>query len=128
MPARERIAADPEEQVWALTEVVARLRRALRAGVRSEFTWERLPMAQVELMQRLAEEPELRVQDLAARHRLAKNAVSRLVQQLVVAGLVDRRADEQDRRAVVLSLTERGSDVLSRWMTANERRLQAALD
>src|SRR5689334_4324217 len=72
-----------EDQVWPLAEVVTRLRRALRASVRSEFAWERLPMAQIELMQRLADEPQLRVKDLAERHRLATNTVSQLVQQLV---------------------------------------------
>jgi DNA-binding MarR family transcriptional regulator len=85
-------------------------------------------MAQIELMQRLADEPKLRVKDLATRHRLATNTVSHLIQQLVTAGLVDRQTDPQDRRAVVLALTAKGAEVLRLWLTANERRLQAALD
>jgi DNA-binding MarR family transcriptional regulator len=115
------------DQVWPLAEVVTRLRRALRSSVRSEFAWERLPMAQIELMQRLADEPQLRVKDLAVRHRLATNTVSQLVQSLVTAELVDRQADPQDRRAVVLTLTEKGAEVLRLWLAANEDRLQAAL-
>jgi len=116
-----------EEASWPLAEVVTRLRRALRTGVRAEFAWERLPMAQIELMQRLAEQPGLRVKDLAERHRLATNTVSQLVQQLVVAGLVDRQPDARDRRAVVLALTEDGRQLLQLWLTANQRRLQSAL-
>ncbi|HEU5268549.1 MAG TPA: MarR family transcriptional regulator [Jatrophihabitans sp.] len=112
---------------WPLAEVVTRLRRALRTGVRAEFAWERLPMAQIELMQRLAEQPGLRVKDLADRHRLATNTVSQLVQQLVVAGLVDRQPDARDRRAVVLALTADGRQLLQLWLTANQRRLQSAL-
>ena len=118
----------PTDAVWPLAEVVARLRRALRASVRAEVAWERLPMAQIELMQRLADEPRLRVKDLAERHRLATNTVSHLVQQLVMAGLVDRVADERDRRAVVLTITGRGRETLALWLAANERRLHAALD
>lgn len=114
-------------QAWALAEVVTRLRRVLRASVRSEFPWERLPMAQVEILQRLAEEPGLRVTDLAARHRLATNTVSNLIQQMVLAGLVERREDPRDRRAVILDLTPAGADLLGRWTGANNRRLEEAL-
>lgn len=85
-------------------------------------------MAQVELLQRLAEEPGLRVKDLADRHRLATNTVSNLVQHMVEDGLVERRPDPADRRAVTLVLTERGQDNLRGWLAANSRRLQTALD
>jgi DNA-binding MarR family transcriptional regulator len=112
---------------WSLAEVITRLRRALRSSVRSEFAWERLPMAQVELLQRLSDEPGLRVKDLADRHRLATNTVSNLVQQLVQAELVERRPDPRDRRAVVLLLTQRGEQLLRDWLDANSRRLHAAL-
>ena len=46
----------PAEDGWALAAIVTRLRRVLRASVRSDYPWERLPMAQVEIMQRLADE------------------------------------------------------------------------
>ncbi|TAM89350.1 MAG: MarR family transcriptional regulator [Jatrophihabitans sp.] len=123
--------ADPSHGTapgWPLAEVVTRLRRALRAGVRADYPWERLPMAQVELLQRLADEPGLRVSDLAARHRLAPNTVSNLVQQLVQSGLVVRTADPGDRRAVVITLTRAGEAQLQGWLDANSRRLAAALE
>jgi DNA-binding MarR family transcriptional regulator len=113
---------------WEFTDVVTRLRRVLRTGVRGEFPWESLPMAQVEILQRLAEEPALRVSDLATRHRLATNTVSNLVQQLVTAGLVERTPDPDDRRAVTVSLTEQGEERLQQWLQAHERRLSQALD
>ena len=87
---------------WLLTDIVTRLRRVLRASIRSEYPWEALPMAQVEILQRLRDEPGLRVNDLAARHRLANNTVSVLVQQLVAADLITRTPDPVDRRAVRL--------------------------
>jgi len=112
---------------WQLTELVTRLRRVLRASIRSEYPWEALPMAQVELLQRLREEPGLRLNDLAARHRLANNTVSVLVQQLVTAGLVARGPHPDDRRAVQLTLTDDGARMLADWQAAHERRLAAAL-
>lgn len=113
---------------WAFTAMITRLRRVLRAAIRSEFPWETLPMAQVELLQRLADEPGMRVRDLAERHRLAPNTISNLIQQMVVAGLVTRRTDEADRRAVTVALTPAGRQSLDAWLAAHERRLQAALD
>ena len=116
-----------EVDAWEFTDVITRLRRVLRASVRGEFPWESLPMAQVELLQRLAEEPDLRVSDLATRHRLAVNTVSNLVQQLVTAGLVERSPDPEDRRAVTVRLTERGHELLAGWLAAHEQRLGRAI-
>lgn len=84
-------------------------------------------MAQVEVLQRLAEEPGLRVSELANRHRLATNTVSNLIQQMVLAGLVERREDLRDRRAVTVDLTPEGVEQLRGWLAANDRRLDAAL-
>lgn len=110
-----------------LTDVVTRLRRALRASIRTDYPWESLPMAQVELLQRLSESPGLRINDLAARHRLASNTVSTLIQQMVVSGLVLREPDPSDRRAVLLRLSEDGAAMLAGWSTAHEERIGAAL-
>jgi DNA-binding MarR family transcriptional regulator len=112
---------------WVLTDVITRLRRVLRASIRRDYPWEKLPMAQVEILQRLHAEPGLRVNDLAERHRLANNTVSVLVQQLVVAGLVARATDLADRRAVRLELTDSGRSMLADWRQAHERRIDAAL-
>ena len=91
--------APAELEIWALAEVVNRLRRVLRASIRSEYPWERLPMAQVEVLQRLAEEPGLRITELAARQRLAVNTVSNLIQQMVLVGLVERSGRRPERAA-----------------------------
>lgn len=112
---------------WALTDVITRLRRTLRSGVRDEVPWEALPMAQVELLQRLADEPGLGVSELAQRQNLAKNTVSNVVAQMASSGLLERRPSETDRRAVVLSLTAEGHSRLVHWQEANEKRIRRAL-
>ncbi|HET8880168.1 MAG TPA: MarR family transcriptional regulator [Arthrobacter sp.] len=127
------VASEPENaaaggaSAWSLTGVIARLRRVLRSSVRQEFPWESLPMAQVEVLQRLADEPGLGVSGLASRQRLAVNTVSNLVQQMVVSGLVERLTRPGDRRSVSLSLTPGGTEVLNAWQAANDRRLGQAL-
>lgn len=115
-----------QPDVWALADVVNRLRRSLRSSIRSDYPWERLPMAQVEILQRLADEPGLGVTELAARQNLAINTVSSLIQQLVVAGLAERTTSAADRRAVAVVVTERGRELLTEWLRANGRRLDRA--
>lgn len=111
-----------------LTDLVTRIRRVLRSSVRSEIPWEALPMAQVEVLQRLEDEPGIRVSDMARRHRLATNTVSTIVQQMVVAGMVERETDPHDRRAVSLRLTDHGAATLARWRRANQERLSLAME
>jgi DNA-binding MarR family transcriptional regulator len=110
-----------------LTEAVTRLRRALRASIRTDYPWETLPMAQVELLQVLAEHSPARIGDLAARQRLATSTVSGLIGQMINAGLVARAVDPDDRRASAVTLTTAGHAQLAAWTRAHERRLDAAL-
>jgi DNA-binding MarR family transcriptional regulator len=110
-----------------LTDAVTRLRRALRASIRTDYPWETLPMAQIELLQVLAEHSPARISDLAARQRLAASTVSGLIGQMIGAGLVARGVDPADRRASVVTLTNLGHDQLTAWTAAHERRLDTAL-
>jgi DNA-binding MarR family transcriptional regulator len=110
-----------------LTDVVTRLRRVLRASIRADYPWESLPMAQVELLQSLAESAPARVGDLASRLRLAPSTVSGLLSQMITAGLVERGTDARDRRVAVVALSEAGRRQLGEWNAAHQRRIAAAL-
>ena len=114
-------------EAYALTDVVARLRRVLRTSIRADYPWESLPMAQVELLQSLAEHSPARVGDLAARLRLAPSTVSGLIGQMMAAGLVERGTDPADRRAAVVDLSADGRRQLTDWHAAHRRRIAAAL-
>ncbi|MEU3754258.1 MarR family transcriptional regulator [Streptomyces olivoreticuli] len=124
--ARPTTADAPDARL--LTEAVTHLRRALRASIRTEYPWETLPMAQVELLQVLAEHSPARVGDIAARQRLAVSTVSGLISQMISAGLVARAVDARDRRASAVTLTDAGRGQLAAWARAHERRLSEALE
>ena len=111
----------------ALTEALNRVRRALRASVRTDISWEALPMAQVELLQTLAEGSGTRVGDLAGRLHLAPSTVSGLISQMLGSGLIRRDTDPEDRRAAVVLLTDEGRKQLASWEVANQRRVADAL-
>lgn len=114
-------------QARALTAVVTRLRRALRASIRTEYPWESLPMAQVELLLALQDHQPIRIGELASLLRLAPNTVSGLVQVLVESGLAARGSDSHDRRVAVVTLTPAGRRKLAGWEHAHQQRIGAAL-
>jgi DNA-binding MarR family transcriptional regulator len=111
----------------ALTDVVGRLRRALRRSIRADYPWEQLPMARVELLHALTEMGPTRVGELARAQRLAPNTVSELVQQLVDDGYATRSPDPRDGRASIISATPRGIGELRQWTGAHENRILRAL-
>jgi hypothetical protein len=106
--------SDQSVDVRALTEVVGRLRRTLRRSIRTDYPWEQLPMARVELMHALSE--------LGGSAR-----VGELVQRLIDDGLAERMVDPLDRRASVIALMPAGAEELERWTDANDTRIRAAM-
>ncbi|AHH97884.1 hypothetical protein GCM10010174_29700 [Kutzneria viridogrisea] len=126
--SHEAAPSSPATDARTLTEVVTRLRRALRTSIRTDYPWEALPMAQVELLMALADHAPARIGQLAALQRLAPNTVSGLVQQLVESGLAIRESDPSDRRVARVTLTAAGHRQLAEWQQAHERRISTALD
>jgi DNA-binding MarR family transcriptional regulator len=121
----QRAAVSDAQQ---LTDVVTRLRRALRTSIRTDYPWESLPMAQVELLMALQDHEPAKIGQLATLQRLAPNTVSGIVQQLLEAGLASRDTDPADRRVARVALTDAGRAQLAEWKRAHERRIETALD
>jgi DNA-binding MarR family transcriptional regulator len=114
-------------QARDLTDAVTQLRRVLRAGIRTHIAWEALPMAQVELLQSLADGAPARINDLAERLHLAQSTVSGLIGQMMATALVTRDVDPVDRRAAVVKLSATGRAQLEAWERAHVRWIQSAL-
>ena len=70
-----------------------------------------LGVSDFEVLDRLAENParEWRAQDLADAVHLSQSALSRLVDRLAKAELVERCACDMDRRGIYVQLTEAGA-------------------
>ncbi len=56
----------------------------------------------------------INMNDLSLKMRVANSTMTRMVDQLVQKGLVNRSADPQDRRIVLVSLTDHGKEVRSK--------------
>ncbi|EOS58549.1 MULTISPECIES: MarR family winged helix-turn-helix transcriptional regulator [Paenibacillus] len=61
----------------------------------------------------IAKKSNCNVSYLADKLEVKPSAITVMVDRLVQSGFVERRHDEQDRRAVLLSVTERGAEVLA---------------
>lgn len=92
-----------------------RPRRALRTSIRTDFPWETLPAAQLELLQTLQDRTEVRVSDVATALHLAPSTVSGLFGQMLSTGLVQRDTDPAGRRAARFRLTDAGAARLAGW-------------
>ncbi|WP_326598744.1 MarR family winged helix-turn-helix transcriptional regulator [Streptomyces sp. NBC_01803] len=73
------------------------------------------------LLSRLDQQGPTGVKALAAGMGIDSSTVTRQVAPLVDSGLVSRTADPEDGRAVVLQLSERGSDRLQEVRTSRRR-------
>ena len=65
-----------------------------------------------------ADRRRLRMQELSARVVLSRTRVSRLVDEMVTEGLVEKRPDVDDRRSTWAVLTRKGRDALRRTAPA----------
>ena len=95
-----------------LLSVVARLNRLATQRVKME-----LPYAQARLLSTIEGQGAARISDLAAFDHCSQPTMTTQVRRLEDAGMVSRITDPADARAVLISITPRGSDVLARVRT-----------
>ena len=100
--------SEPEMQAWrALIQVTTGVLGALDSELQAEHG---LSLGEYEVLVHLSEEPEhsLRMTDLARRLHLSPSGITRRIDGLVRAGLVERRQCPSDRRGSNAVLTEEG--------------------
>ncbi|KQP09689.1 MarR family transcriptional regulator [Methylobacterium sp. Leaf99] len=97
-----------------------RLNRRVTAAMGAELRALGLSIPQFDALSTLTEREGLTQQDLAARLYVTKGNVSGLVDRLVEAGWVERRAIPGDRRSHALHLTRIGADLAARGIAAQK--------
>ncbi len=105
-----------------------RIVRVLRESSRAAEAAVGLTGAQLFVLQALEGEPELSMNELAARTRTHQSSVSTVVARLVARRLVKRVAAKEDARRVSLSLTASGRALLRRAPGAAQERLIEGLE
>lgn len=104
-----------------------RLHQRAHAAMTKRLKGVGLSVAQFDLLSTLTESEGISQRDLAERLYVTKGNVSGLVDRLVDAGLVDRRAIPGDRRSYALHLTEKGGQLAQAGMAAQQAFVEATL-
>lgn len=105
------MSVDEDGRVARLYLALGRLHRAIRRSSAG------MPAGQVSALATLAAHGPMRAGDLAVREMVSAPTLSRTLTALADAGLLARRADPDDRRCALLSVTEAGQVVLARVRT-----------
>ncbi|HEY0637329.1 MAG TPA: MarR family transcriptional regulator [Pseudonocardiaceae bacterium] len=105
-----------------LSSLLAALTVLLRAGGTTTS------LSQARVLGSLRERGPQRVTELAARQLVAQPSMTTLINRMERQGLVTRRPDTSDRRAVRVGATRSGIALLSRTRVARERALRRELD
>lgn len=96
-----------------LAELITRLARKLRRRSREQFEPLEMSDGQARALRTLGEsEVPLRMSDLARRFDVTPRSATSVAEALEQRGLVTREIDPNDRRSILLRLTEAGHDLL----------------
>ncbi|OZI77842.1 MarR family winged helix-turn-helix transcriptional regulator [Bordetella genomosp. 12] len=123
-PAREALQENWDQRLGFLMHDVSRLRRKVFDEVMKP---EGITRSQWWVMAHLSRHDGMSQSDLAERLDLGRAALGGLVDRLEAAGLVRRGADEQDRRAKLVFLTQEGSSVIERMRLKSDQMSEAIL-
>ena len=125
---------NPDSHTDTLTDV-RRCMDAIRAVVRSLRLNTRaieqkigISLAQLYVLQQVAERPAESLNDLAERTATHQSSVSVVVRRLVDRGLVSRRSSTIDKRRVQIAVTPAGHAVLQGAPRTIQRRLVTAME
>lgn len=115
-------------ETQAVLDAVRRIVQALREASRLAERHVGLSGAQLFVLQKLAETPDISVNELAALTHTHQSSVSTVVARLVELGLVQRKTSKADARSVQLSLSAGGRRVASRAPDVPQDRLIRAIE
>ncbi len=124
-PAARPPDLDPGDVVRQLSELLFVSSWRLRRGAAKELAPLGVTVGQSRVLKVVAEHQPMRMADLAATLEIVPRSVTSMIDSLVAAGLVDREADPQDRRSVLVAPTASGRAVLER---VNQARRATAED
>ena len=116
-----------EELVAKLIEHMGRMQGRMRGRPSSAWTDLDLTMPQAKTLFYLADGPR-RMSGIASRLGVEMPSATTMIDRLVVKGLVERRQDPGDRRAVVCSVTPAGRDAVEKFWSLRAARIESLAD
>lgn len=117
----------PDERMLGAWQTLLRAHHALVQRMSAELEHEHdLPLAWYEVLLRLTRAPgeRMRMQELAGSTYFSPSGMTRLVDRMCDAGLVERHVCETDRRGINVVLTPAGKDRLRTASATHLRSIQ----
>ncbi|MBS1902780.1 MAG: MarR family transcriptional regulator [Bacteroidetes bacterium] len=111
-----------------LVNSIRRIVQALRVASRDSEKKLGLSAAQLFVLQKLKEEEDLSLNDLADRTLTHQSSVSVVVQRLVEKKLIKRDRSKEDARQLVLNLTDKGRKIVAKAPHARQEWMIDALE
>ncbi len=99
------------EDIRYFREIMRRLQRNLSWQSKSDAVCCGITVAQCHAMMEIGKVNKISIVDLASILRLDKSTLSRTIDGMVDAGLVERLPNPEDRRYIKLTLTEQGKNL-----------------
>src|SRR5258708_668478 len=124
----ERDPTDALSDIRRSMDAIRAVVRSLRLNTRSIEQKIGISLAQLYVLQQVAERPAESLNDLAERTATHQSSVSVVVRRLVNRGLVSRRSSTIDKRRVQIAVTPAGHAVLQGAPRTIQLRLITALD
>lgn len=125
-PSSTPVASDTVDPLRVWFRFI-RLHRRATNTVANELKALGLSIPQFDLLSTLTEQEGLSQQELAQRLYVTKGNVSGLLDRMVEAGLVERRAIPGDRRSNALHLTAKGRDLAEQGIAAQRAYVEGTL-
>lgn len=113
-----------EGLVAKLVEQMERMQGQMRGRPSAAWTGLDLTMPQAKMLFYLADGPR-RMSSIAERLGVEMPSATTMIGRLVAKGLVERRQDPADRRAVVCSLTPAGREAVEKFWSLRAARTEA---
>lgn len=111
-------------------EALFRAQVTIMRRLTAEFPNDEISIGDYDVLFTLSQAPgrRLRIKNLGENMLLTQPSVSRLIDRLAARGLVTKTADPDDRRGVIVELSENGHDVFRRAAVQHARSIVEQLD
>lgn len=111
------------ESIWKTIPPIWHYMRSIIHNIaREEFG---ITPAQFQILRRIRQENKRTVSELSDSMMISRPGVSRAVDELVNAGLIERKVDASDRRIVYLSPSMEGEELIIKVHEKNNQVMQA---
>lgn len=118
---------DPTDPMRQVQHALHRVLKSLVFRGEPPTPLNELPILQLRCLHVAAEPEGQKMLEIARRLEIKLPAMSQIVDRLVRRGMVERRADPNDRRVVRLVLTEEARTILSGIHTEREERMMSTI-